>query len=633
MGNSAKSQSPLLGRKFGPDGRLRLIVKFLAAIAALASLSCTQLNKPEPEPFFAETSPPKVQEFRWSNGQLPKSFDPALAAAPPETDVVRALYEGLTETDPTTLQEIPGVAESWAASEDFRTWTFRLRPDAKWSNGKPVTANDFVRAWTRLIKLGDKTAHRSLLSNIVGVPRKKADAAATEEAELLLRSNSNQATPVQPLQQLGQPPANANERASERTPAANANTASPGSGASAGEPPAVGIEAADDITLKVTLRVADKEFPKLVAHPIFRPVFNNGEEFIGKELNPGIVTNGPFRLAAIEASGLVLERSENYWNRDKVLLERVRIVPMESSEKALAAYRAGELDAITNASLSPLVMKLLTPYEDFRKTTHSALNFYEVNTKRAPFSDRRVREALSNAIERERLTEGEMDGLTRPALSFLAFRTHTKTKLTQDKEKAKDLFEEAGYPEGDGFPVVKLVVNRNDTQQRIARSIARMWKQNLNVETEIVVKEAAELEQARADGNFDLVRRGVVFPTSDETANFLEVFGDQGISTPDPAAASGGAENRRLATPTPENVPGSRETYILPGFGPSPTPVADPPILTEDEALYQLRAIPLYFPTSFSLVRPYVTGFDTNSLDILNLAGVTINSEWRPEAK
>jgi oligopeptide transport system substrate-binding protein len=632
MGNSAKSQSPLRGRKVGLDGRLRLIVKVLAAFGFLATLSCTQLNKPEPEPFFAETSPPKVQEFRWSNGQLPKSFDPALAAAPPETDVVRALYEGLTETDPTTLQEIPGVAESWAASADFRTWTFRLRPDAKWSNGKPVTAIDFVRAWTRLIKLGDKTAHRSLLSNIVGVPRKKADAAATEEAELLLRSNSNQA-PVQPLQQLGQLPANANEKATERqTRAANANTASPGSGVPAGDPPAVGIEAVDDITLKVTLTVADSEFPKLVAHPIFRPVFNNGEEFIGKELNPGIVTNGPFRLAAIEASGLVLERSENYWNREKVLLERVRIVPMESSEKALAAYRAGELDAITNASLSPLVMKLLTPYEDFRKTTHSALNFYEVNTNKAPFSDRRVREALSNAIDRERLTEGEMDGLTRPALSFLAFRTDTKTKLTQDKEKARDLFEEAGYPEGDGFPVIMLVVNRNDTQQRIARSVARMWKQNLNVETEIVVKEAVELEQARKDGDFDLVRRGVVFPTSDETANFLEVFGGQGISAPDPGAP-GTPEYRRLPTPTPENVPGNRETYILPGFGPSPTPAADPPILTEDEALYQLRAIPLYFPTSFSLVKPYVAGFETNSLDILNLAGVTINSEWRPEAK
>ncbi|NOT46332.1 MAG: hypothetical protein HOP17_01090, partial [Acidobacteria bacterium] len=145
----------------------RAAITFSIAAIAILSLSCTQLEKPEPQPFFAETSPPKIQEFRWSNGKLPKSFDPALASAPPETDVVRALYEGLTETDPATLQEVAGVAESWSSTDDFKTWTFKLRKSAKWSNGKQVTANEFVRAWKRLVQLGDRTAHRNLLSNIV----------------------------------------------------------------------------------------------------------------------------------------------------------------------------------------------------------------------------------------------------------------------------------------------------------------------------------------------------------------------------------------------------------------------------------------------------------------------------------
>lgn len=619
------------GRKLGRRGSLCLFVLTLSAFLA----SCTQLEKPEPEPFFAQTVPPKVQEFRWSNGRLPKSFDPALASAPPETDAVRAVYEGLTETDPVTLVEKPAVAESWSASEDFKVWTFKLRRNAKWSNGKPVTASDFVRAWKRLVKLGDKTAHRNLISNIAGVPRPgpEGQTSTTDAAEQLLRSISNQ-SPMNPsLQQMGPLPANSNSRPSAGTPGGNANTASPvAPGVSPGAS-AFGVAAEDEVTLKVTLVLPDKEFPRLVANPIFRPIFNNGEEFIGKELNPGIVTNGPFRVAKVDQGGVVFERSPNYWNRDAVQLERVHMVAMESSEKALAAYRAGELDAVTNAELSPLVLKLLSPYEDFRKTTHSALNFYEINVARQPFSDRRVREALSNAIERDRLTEGEMEGMTRPALGFLPYSSTAKAKLTQDKEKARDLLDEAGFPDGEGFPVIRLLVNRNDTQQRIAKSVARMWKQNLNVETEIVVKDAAELERSRESRDFDLVRRGVVFPTSDQAMNFMAIFQPK----PKPAAETG-----PTPPPSPQWTPGPPPP--LPTLGNLPAmPLTaapngtgeflEPVILSEEVALYELHAIPLYFPTSFSLVKPYVAGFETNSLDAVTLTTVAINSEWQPKSK
>lgn len=600
---------------------------FLVIVPFLFSFACTQLEKPEPEPFFAQTVPPKIQEFRWSNGKLPKSFDPALASAPPETDVVRALYEGLTETDPATLKEVAGVAESWSSSEDFRVWTFKLRRNAKWSNGKPVTANDFVRAWNRLVKLGDKTAHRNLMSNIAGVPKpaEEEQESTTDAAEQLLRSNSNYVPPPPPMQRLGQVPANTNAKTPDRPQAANTNSARPGPSGPAVDAPALGVIAEDELTLKVTLTLPDREFPKLVASPIFRPVFNNGEEFIGKELNPTIVTNGPFRLAKIEPAGLVLERSENYWNRENVKLERVHLVAMETPEKALAAYRAGELDAVTNADFAPLVLKLLTPYEDFRKTTHGALNFYEVNVARQPFSDRRVRQALSNAIERERLTEGEMEGLTQPALGFLPFGNTTKEKLTQDKDKARDLLDEAGFPDGEGFPVIKLVVNRNDTQQRVARSVARMWKQNLNLETDIVVKDAAELERSRKAGEYDLVRRGIVFPTADEAANFMSVFGGEPRTTAGGTSVSGVKRPPALPSDDSSSSGGTDNSS-----GGAETEQTDSVILTEDEALYELYAIPLYFPTSFSLVRPYVSGFEMNSIDAVTLKGVEIDNNWRP---
>ena len=623
-----KKASPLLNRPTGWRRPVTSIFTLLLSAFVLSAVSCTQLKKPEPQPYFSENVPPSVQEFRWSNGKLPKSFDPALAAAAPETDIVRALYEGLTGADPSTLKEIPGVAESWSATDDFRVWTFQLRKDAKWSNGKPVTANDFVRSWKRLIKMGDKAAHSNLLSNIAGVPSSGGDAAA-DEAEQLLTSVPERPAVNAPVQQLAPVQSNSNSRPA-RTPSANSNTAADVQNAPGVVLPDLGIEAVDELTLKVTLLLPDEEFPRLVSHPVFRPIFNNGEEFVGKELNPTIVTNGPFVVKGIEPGGLILERSGEYWNRENVKLERVRIVAMESSEKALAAYRAGELDAITNASFSPLALKLLSPYEDFRKTTHSALNFYEVNTKKGPLSDRRVREALSNAIERERLTEGELEGLSRPALCSLAFRTGSKKELTQDKEKAKDLLEEAGFPEGDGFPVIRLVINRNDTQQRVARSVAKMWKQNLNVETEIIVKEAGEVEQTRKSGDFDLLRRGVVFPTSDEIASFRELFGT--------AAETRAADSRPTESATPVPTPDvqliPRETPLgplVPGEQrlSEQAPVS---IVAEDEAIYELRAIPLYFPTSYSLIKPYVSGFQMNSLDILDLSNVTINSQWQPDA-
>ncbi|MGD9562468.1 MAG: peptide ABC transporter substrate-binding protein [Pyrinomonadaceae bacterium] len=603
-------------RIIGGVANLRTI---LAAAVILVFASCTQLKQPAPEPFFSQTIPPRAQEFRWSNGGSPKSLDPALAAAPPETDIVRALYEGLTETDPSTLAEVPGVAESWSASDDHKEWTFKLRPNAKWSNGKPVTAEDFVRAWKRLVKLGDKTAHRNLLSNIAGVPKPAAEATPTTDAALESpwpASNNSRGTAP-----WSRTPDHSKPKPANTAAGTNSAAASP----AVSDLSTFGAVAVDDLTLKVTLVIPDEEFPRLVAHPIFRPIFNNGEEFIGKGLNPNIVTNGPFLISRSDETGIVLERSENYWNHDAIRLERVHMVAMESPETALAAYRAGELDAVTNAGFSPLVVKLLSPYDDFQKATHSALNFYEVNTTKAPFSDRRVRAALSNAIDRDRLTEAETEGTTRPALGFLPYATTTKTGLTQDKEKARDLLDEAGFPDGEGFPVIKLLVNRNDAQQRIARSVAKMWKQNLNVETEIIVKDAPELEMSRIAGDFDLVRRGVVFPTSDQTANFMAIFEPR--SVPAIEKSDVGAN----AGPTPIQGPDTKAGEVMPR--PSPIDKADagePVILTEEAAIYELRAIPLYFPTSFSLVKPYVAGFQTNSLDAVVLTSVAIDSAWRP---
>lgn len=570
---------------------------------------------------------------------MPKSFDPALASASPETDIVRALYEGLTDVDSKNLEPVPAIAMKWSASEDFKTWTFQLRQDAKWTNGEPVVAQDFVKSWKRLTQLGEKVGQRDLLRNIVGMDTKNVlPVFANEEIDRLSKPDETSGF-LNPIEQANSdsntakssiPQSAATNPKVVETPKSNVPKTENIAETKQKTDAEFGVEAVDKYTLKVMLVQPDKEFPALVAHPIFRPIYGDGKEFAS--LNVKTVTNGAFRIVEIEKNGLTLERSSDYWNKAEVKLERVKFVPTENAESALAAYRAGEIDAITNANLEPLALKLLTPYDDFRRTKHNALNFYEFNQNQKPYNDRRVRESLAIAIERERLTQGDMDGATEPALSFLPFETDDK--LNQDTEKAKKLLAEAGFAEGKAFPTIRLLINRNNMQQRIARSIAAMWKKNLKIETEIIVKDQADFENAAQIGDFDIVRRGIVLPTTDETANMLNMFPVNKQFSQTSSENDISAKNQILNDKTAESNLDFSEIENLSQeekvTGNTAENIGNLLILTEEEALRHLPAIPLYFPTSYSLVKPYVQGFEMNELDAISLKNVQIDSNWQP---
>src|SRR5947199_3251125 len=128
-----------------------------------------------------------------------------------------------------------------------------------------------------------------------------------------------------------------------------------------------------------------------------------------------LVSNGAFQLSKVGRDGVVLERAKNYWDAQAVALQRVQFVATKDAESALAPYRAGEVDAVTNAGFEPLALKLLAPYKDFRRATFGALNYYSFNTSKPPFDDVRVREALTIAIHRDRISEDDLGGATDPA--------------------------------------------------------------------------------------------------------------------------------------------------------------------------------------------------------------------------
>ena len=186
---------------------------------------------------------------------------------------------------------------------------------------------------------------------------------------------------------------------------------------------------------------------------------------------------------------------------------------------------------------------------------------------------------------------------------------------------AKQLFEDAGYLNGANFPAIRLLINRNDTQQRVARAVARMWKQNLNLDTDIIVKDLSGMEAIQGTGEYDLVRRGVVIPTVDEMASLSAIF-----ALPEKAEPVIVPKERQTgdARPTPERVsPAADEHTVI---------NADKNVIvTEEQAVYELAAIPLYYPMSYALVKPYVKGFEINGLDAVMLNDISIDSSWQQQ--
>ncbi|HMT08927.1 MAG TPA: peptide ABC transporter substrate-binding protein [Pyrinomonadaceae bacterium] len=597
----------------------------LVICSMLLSTSCSQIEKPAIKPYLAETAAPQLQQIRWSNGKAPKHFDPALAAAAPETDIVRAIYEGLTEIDPRSLDAIPGVAESWTATEDQKVWTFVLRDDAKWSNGKKVIADDFVRSFRRLASIGERGAHRGLLSNIIGFTDTEATK-LSETSEIDRSASTGHAAASEPTTRFQQQPGSASQ-----VPVPT--IAEPASSAAPKAPPVVfGAIAKSENTLEIRLRRPDANLPKLLANPIFMPVYGEGKGLDVSKPNAETITNGPFKLASSQDGQLVLQRSDTYWDRNSVKLDKLVFVEQQNPDQAFDAYKKGQIDIVTNSDFQPLALKLMTPFKDFRRTTHGALNFYEVNVANAPFRDRRVREALALAIDREQIVDAELRGSAEPAMRFLPLGRNTDPALSYNAERAKQLLELAGYPNGEDFPKIRLVVNRNDLQQRVARLVAKTWKQQLNIETELIVKDSAELSAIQRSGEFDLIRRGVVLPSADETMSLAAILGYDKMVIPRPTVERTPIDLVSPESEIPRTGPSIDDpSQIMQETVATPNPVESPAekLFNEDDALYDLRAIPIYFPTSYSLVKPYVLGFETNGLDAPLMKAIAIDTGWQ----
>ncbi|MBV8167154.1 MAG: peptide ABC transporter substrate-binding protein [Alphaproteobacteria bacterium] len=488
------------------------------------------------------------------NGTEPETLDVHRSTGVPEFELEVDLFEGLVHYGPAG-EPVPGVAERWTLSDDGLTYTFALRADAKWSNGDPVTADDFVYALRRAV----------------------APATASRYAFILF------------------PIVNAEEIAGGKL-----------------DPTQLGIGAPDARTVVLRLKAPTPYFLGLLTHHMAFPVHRGTIERFGERwTRPGnLVGNGAYRLAKwVPQSEITLVRNEHYWAASSVKLDRVVFVATEDRGAELRRYRAGEIDVANEVPIDQIDWIARNLKADWRAAPYLGTYYYGFNLQQPPFKDApKLRKALALAVDRETLTaritragEKPAYGWVPPSIGNQYVTQQVDWAALPQRERnalAQKLYAEAGY--GPDKPLrFELLYNTSENHRRIAIAIAGMWKQVLGAEVTLRNEEWKVYLASRASKSFHMLRLAWIGDYNDANT-FLELFksdiGDQNAE---------GYNNPRYD----DLMKRAERTIDLP---------ARARLMEEAEriALDDLPIIPIYHYVSKRLVKPYVIGWVDNITDV-----------------
>jgi oligopeptide transport system substrate-binding protein len=399
------------------------------------------------------------------------SLDPALATMTESAAVLRDVYEGLVRIGP-DLQPAPAVAERWELSADGRTYTFHLRPQARWSDGGRVTSTDFVASWRRVV-----------------------DPATGSPNATNLRAVKN----------------------AEKIVAGEATVDS------------LGVSAPDPSTLVVMLEQPTPMFPFVLTHwsalptPAGKPPARAGET----------ITNGAFVPTRWTVGNEIeLRRNRAYWNDAATRLDGVRYVHSADGADEYMRFRAGELDVTQNLPMMPLDELRATAGDAVRIAPSLAVYYYGFNLEKAPFDSRQVRQALSMTVDRERLTASVTRMGERPAYTFVppdmpAYTAQMPSwaalPYPERVREARALLKKAGF--GRERPLrFELRHNTGAAHEKIAVAVSAMWKEALGAEVTLAAEEFKSLLQTIQRGEAQVFRSSWAVETPDAAA-FLEIFG------------------------------------------------------------------------------------------------------------
>lgn len=412
--------------------------------------------------------------YHRGNTADPETLDHHKTSTTYEAHILRDLYEGLVIYD-AAAKVIPGVAESWTVSDDGVTYTFKLREDAKWSNGDPVTADDFVFAFQRIMTPETGAKYSNIL-----YPLKNAEKINKGEAE----------------------------------------------------PSTIGAKAIDAQTLEITLEQATPYFLELLTHQTGLPMHRASVEQHGSDfVKPGnMVSNGAYQLAEfIPNSHVKVVKNEHFHDADNVQIDTVMFYPTEDRGAALRRFQAGELHSNNDAPTEQIKFMKENLGDQFRVSPYLGTYYYAVKADKEPLSDNRVRQALSMAIDREFLAE-EIWGDTMVAgYSFVppgignygepAYADYKDMPMLDREDQAKALLSEAGFSPDNPLKI-EIRYNTSENHKNTAVAIADMWKP-IGVEVSMLNTDTkTHYAHLRDKGDFDVARAGWIGDYSDPQ-NFL----------------------------------------------------------------------------------------------------------------
>lgn len=441
---------------------LRAMRAFRPALVALASLAaftgCGKREAPVAQGVATQT-------LLLGNAAEPADLDPQNAAVLNDQIVTLALFEGLTWLEEESTKPIPGAAEKWETSADGLTWTFHLRAGLKWSNGEPLTADDFVQAWRRALN----------------------PAVAAENAWYLFALKN-----------------------AEAFNGGKFKDAAP-SGAER-----VGAAAPDPRTLVLSLERPTPYLPALVSLPAWFPVnprvlakFGGLEKRGTAWTRPGnLVGNGAFVLKEwTPNSRIVVERNPNYWDATNTKLASIVFFPIENPAVEETNFRAGQLHATFTLPVGKIAGWRAQDATKLRIDPMLQVNYLRFNTTKPPFNDARVRRALSLAIDRDTLSRTVLQA-SRPAAHAMTppgtGGYTAKASVPTDVARAKQLLAEAGFPAGRGFPAVDLQVLNNEIHPKLAEALQAAWQRDLGIRISIAPVEQKIWVQNQQTLNYTL---------------------------------------------------------------------------------------------------------------------------------